>query len=70
MSGETPETKFDRFDFEQGIMQCWNMIDDVKILVKREATAEDFDALARVYQHKFEELFAQFETGIHERKIL
>jgi hypothetical protein len=69
MSGEIPENKFDRFDFEQGIMQCWNMIDDVKILVKREATAEDFDALARVYQHKFEELFAQFETGISEGKI-
>lgn len=65
----TTETKFDRFDFEQGIMQCWNMIDDVKLLVKREATAEDFAALAQVYQHKFEELFEQFETGVSEGKI-
>lgn len=70
MSGETPETKFDRFDFEQGIMSCWGLIDDMKLLVKREATPEDFDALAQVYQHKFEELFEQFETGTHERKIL
>jgi hypothetical protein len=26
--------------------------------------------LAAVYQHKFEELFAQFENGVHERKIV
>jgi hypothetical protein len=25
--------------------------------------------LAAVYHHKFEELFAQFENGIQERKI-
>jgi hypothetical protein len=65
----TTETNFDRFDFEQSIMQCWNMIDDMKLLVKREAPVEDFDALARLYQHKFEELFEQFETGVSEGKI-
>ena len=61
--------KFDRFDLEQGIMQCWNMIDDVNLLVKRGAPVEDFDGLSKLYQHKFEELFAQFENGIHEGKI-
>ena len=66
----TTETKFDRFDFEQSIMQCWNMIDDVKLLVKRGAPPEDFDGVAALYQHKFEELFAQFENGISEGKIL
>jgi hypothetical protein len=25
--------------------------------------------LGKLYQHKFEELFAQFENGVHERKI-
>jgi hypothetical protein len=64
------ETKtFDRFDFEQGIMQCWNMVDDVKLLARRDAGSADFEALAAVYHHKFEELFAQFENGIQERKI-
>jgi hypothetical protein len=65
------ETKtFDRFDLEQGIMQCWNMVDDVKLLAQRNAPVEDFTAMATLYQHKFEELFAQFENGIHERKIV
>ena len=62
--------KFDRFDFEQGIMQCWNMIDDVKLLVQRSAPVEDFDGLSRLYQHKFEELWAQFENGVEQRKIV
>jgi hypothetical protein len=65
----TDTAKFDRFDFEQGIMQCWNMIDDVNLLVKRGAPPKDFEGVARLYQHKFEELFAQFENGVHERKI-
>jgi hypothetical protein len=65
----TDTAKFDRFDLEQGIMQCWNMVEDVKLLAKRGATAADFDGVAQLYQHKFEELFAQFETGVQERKI-
>ena len=63
-------TKFDRFDLEQGIMQCWNVVEDIKLLAQRNAPVEDFAAVATLYQHKFEELFAQFENGIHERKIV
>lgn len=66
----TDTAKFDRFDLEQGIMQCWNMVDDVKLLATRGATAADFDSVAQLYQYKFEELFAQFENGINEGKIL
>ena len=62
--------KFDRFDLEQGIMQCWNVVEDIKLLAQRNAPVEDFAAVATLYQHKFEELFAQFEDGIHERKIV
>lgn len=65
----TDTAKFDRFDLEQSIMQCWNMVDDVNLLVKRGASPGDFEGVARLYQHKFEELFAQFENGVHERKI-
>lgn len=61
--------KFDRFDLEQGIMQCWNVVEDIKLLAQRNAPVEDFAAVAKLYQHKFEELFAQFEDGVHERKI-
>ena len=66
----TDTAKFDRFDLEQSIMQCWNMVDDVKLLVRRGASPQDFDGVAQLYQHKFEELFAQFENGVYERKIL
>jgi hypothetical protein len=59
----------DRFDFEQQLMSCWGMVDDVKLLAKRDAGSADFEALASVYQHKFEELFDQFETLIRERKL-
>jgi len=65
----TNTAKFDRFDLEQGIMQCWNMVDDVKLLAQRGAAPKDFEGVAQLYQHKFEELFAQFEAGIQERKI-
>ena len=59
----------DRFDFEQQLMSCWNMVDDVKLLAKRDARSADFNALASVYNHKFEELFDQFESLVHERKL-
>ena len=59
----------DRFDFEQQLMACWNVVDDVKLLAKRDAGPADFEALATVYHLKFEELFEQFETLIRERKI-
>ena len=59
----------DRFDFEQQLMTCWNMVDDVKLLAKRGAESADFEALATVYQHKFDELFEQFETLVKERKL-
>ena len=59
----------DRFDFEQQIMSCWGMVDDVKLLAKRNAGSADFEELSAVYHHKFEELFEQFETLVHERKL-
>ena len=64
------ETYFNRFDFEQAIMACWSVTDDVALLAKRGAAPEEFTALAKLYQHKFEELFDQFEQGVTQRKIL
>lgn len=65
----TMQKQFDRFDFEQGIMQCWNMVDDVQLLSQRGAPTEDFEGVCRLYQHKFEELWAQFENGIEQKRI-
>lgn len=61
---------FDRFDLEQEILECWNVVNDIKLLAQRNAPVEDFAAVAQLYQHKFEELWAQFEKGIEERKIV
>jgi hypothetical protein len=70
LKGQTGvEAMTDRFDFEQQIMSCWGMVDDVKLLAKRGAESADFEALSAVYHHKFEELFEQFETLVHERKL-
>lgn len=60
----------DQFDLEQQIMSCWGMVDDVKLLARRGAESAEFEALSRVYQHKFKELFEQFENMIAEKRML
>ena len=55
------ETDVDRFDLEQQIMQCWSMVDDVKLFAEQGAPSNEFAALATVYHRKFETLFDTFE---------
>jgi hypothetical protein len=52
-----------RFDFEQEILHAWQVLEDVK-------TQEDWDAVNRLYQIRFETLFETFEQLIHDGKIL
>ena len=70
--------KFDRFEFEQQIMECWNVTSDVKTVAKYlmdaplEPSREDKIAnmligIEALYQAKFEELFRQFEAIIKEQ---
>jgi hypothetical protein len=66
-----------RFDLEQQIMNCWNIVDDIKALsaiTDHRATTEDevqnyLLGLATIYQVKFETLFHTFENCIKERSI-
>ena len=69
--------KFDRFDFEQQIMNCWNVTSDIKTVTEYlldaplEADREDKIAnmllgIESLYEAKFDKLFRQFETLIHE----
>lgn len=68
----------DRFDLEQGIMQCWNVTDDIDLvyrnLMERDLSKDDIAnallGLKTIYQMKFEELFHDFETLVGDRKIL
>jgi len=61
----------DRFDFEQEIMHCWHVTDDIKAFAAREdITKEQWQALAQVYEVKFNVLWDHFEAMIKEGKIL
>ncbi len=69
--------KFDRFDFEQQIMACWNVTSDIKTVTEYlldaplETDREDKIAnmllgIEALYEAKFNKLFRQFEDLVHE----
>jgi hypothetical protein len=57
----------DRFDLEQNIMDCWHVVDDLKVLHERlESSSEDqvkniLSGMQHLYQMKFEKLFETYE---------
>ena len=60
-----------RFDMEQEVMQAWQVLDDIRMLSAREGTdKEDWDAVVRLYQIRFETLFETFEQLIRAGTIL
>ena len=60
-----------RFEMQQEIMQAWQVLDDIKMLSARGGTEkQDWDAVVRLYQIRFETLFETFENLIHDGKIL
>ena len=61
----------DRFDFEQEIMHCWAVTDDIKAFAEREdITLDQWRALSQVYEVKFNVLWDHFEQMIKDGKIL
>jgi hypothetical protein len=67
----------DRFDFEQGIMNCWNIVEDIKLISQmrdmRELSEDELMnallGLETLYQFKFEVLFNGFERMIRNGQI-
>jgi hypothetical protein len=60
-----------RFDMEQEIMQVWQVLDDIRMLSTRDSTTkEDWDAVTRLYQIRFETLFETFEHCIKTGTVL
>jgi len=56
---------------EQEIMQAWQVLDDIKLLSARAGTTkEDWDAVTRLYQIRFETLFETFEHCIKTGTVL
>jgi polyhydroxyalkanoate synthesis regulator phasin len=62
----------DRFDFEQQIMQCWNIVDEIKILNEKvldgdmstDRIANYLLGLETIYQIKFDKLWELFESVV------
>lgn len=67
----------DRFDFEQEIFQCWNIVEDLKELhegvLERDLTTGQISnillGLGEIYQLRFEVLFDTFEQLSSKRVI-
>ena len=66
-----------RFDLEQEILGCWNLVDEVKLVsdsvmdreLDQDTIANILTGLNQLYQIKFENMFNTFEDLIHARKI-
>lgn len=55
----------DRFDLEQDIMNCWSVVDDLKMLLESDGyDNDDIQAIIRLYQKKFEVMWVTFEDCI------
>jgi hypothetical protein len=65
---EQPST-VNRFDFEQKFLNTWHITDDVRLLSSRQASPADWEALAKLYDIRFDDTFTYFEQMIRERKI-
>ena len=70
------ENNVDRFTLEGKIMNCWQVVDDLKLVYRNEQLYKDEDEMQNallgmftLYQLKFEELFATYEKLIEEEKI-
>lgn len=65
----------DRFDLEQSIMQCWNVCDDVQLLLDSwDKLDEDqkqnyLIGLKQMYQLKFEKCFDDFSNCVTKRIV-
>ena len=60
----------DRFEFEQEIMECWKVTNDLQMYIDQGASIEDTKVLIEYYERKFQKVWDTFETLIKERKIL
>ena len=66
--------KFDRFDFEQQIMSCWNVTTDLKDLnegviesnLTKDQISNALMGIEQLYELRFNKLFQQFETLVRE----
>jgi hypothetical protein len=59
----------DRFDLEQAILNCWGITDDLRMAAGVEGNVSLLNAIAELYDARFEALFKVLTTMIEERKF-
>lgn len=69
--------KFDRFDFEQQLLDCWNITKDIKTVYEGicdssppmtdDQTVNALMGLETLYELKFNKLWSMFENGVHQQ---
>jgi hypothetical protein len=73
MSGENPKTTTntvsDRFDLEQEILECWRVVEDIKMCVTQNSGTDDLLVLSSYYEMKFNKLWTTFENLVNAKKL-
>ena len=65
----------DRFDLEQGIMQCWNVCEDIQLVLDHSDKLDEdhklnyLVGLKQMYHMKFETAWDTFENCVRSRQI-
>ena len=59
----------DRFDLEQQILECWKVVDDIKMFIDNGADHMEMHSLAIYYERKFNQLWNTFETMVGEKQF-
>lgn len=69
--------KYDRFDFEQQLLDCWNITTDIDTLFKavgdrptpltEDEIMNTLLGIKQLYELKFEHLFEMFEESINDK---
>jgi hypothetical protein len=65
----------DRFDLEQGIIQCWNIVDEIQLLLDNWDNLDEdgkqnmLIGLKQLYQLKFQTTFSHFEHCVASRLV-
>jgi hypothetical protein len=61
-----------RFDLEQQILNCWNIVEDLDFLIDDNSDDKTMNivfGLKELYQRKFDKLFTTFEQCLKNREI-
>lgn len=60
----------DRFQFEQEILECWKVTNDLQMYIDQGASIEDTKVLIDYYERKFQKVWDTFEQLIKDGKLL